>query len=230
MVDAQLGGQRADHLGESTAHDRGLVAEPFQRPHEGARPRGQEERCTDPVQGGLVEPGQEPDSLSERILEIDLPRHGRLGHLGHLRAASALLGQQVDDLTLEERRIGIEDDQMLGPAMEAVHLDRDVDFPLYRLIGQCPPEQVEIASRHGEFVAVHGIGGQPHDALDVPVTARDATANALQGRRRDLGGQYGDEKPVTFCRVLGLEQGIDRHAHGVCAEPIGDGGAQRGGL
>jgi len=119
---------------------------------------------------------------------------------------------------------------MLGPAMEAVHLDRDVDFAPYRLIGQRPPEQVEIASRHGEFVAVHRIGGEPHDAFDVPVTARDAPADPLQGRRGHFGGEGGDEKPVTFRRILGLEQGIDRHVHGVPGEPIGDGGAQRGAL
>ena len=122
MVDPQFGGQGADHLGEPTAHDRGLVAEPFQRPHQGAGTRGQEQRCTDPVQGGLVEPGQEPDPLAQRLFEIDLPRHGRLGHRGHLRAAPMLLGQQVDDLALEERRIGIENDQVLGPPMEPVHL------------------------------------------------------------------------------------------------------------
>ena len=31
----------------------------------------------------------------------------------------------------------------------------------------------------------------------------------------DLGGQDGDEKPITFPGVLGLQQGIDRHVHGV---------------
>ena len=38
---------------------------------------------------------------------------------------------------------------MLGPAMETVHLDRDIDFSPNRLIGQRPPEQVEIAARYG---------------------------------------------------------------------------------
>ena len=144
MVDPQVGGQRPDDLGEATAHDRGLVPQRFSVRTRVRAPGVRSQEAAHRVEGRLVEPGQEPHPLAERLLEIDLPRHGRLGHRGHLGAAPALLGQQVDDLALEEGRIGIEHDQVLGPAVEAVDLDRDVDLPAHRHLGQRAPEQVQV--------------------------------------------------------------------------------------
>ena len=59
-------------------------------------------------------------------------------------------------------------------------------------------KQVQISSRHGELVAVHGVGGEPHDPLDVSLALGDPCTDALQRRRRDLGRQNGDQEPVVL--------------------------------
>ena len=103
MVDAQVPHQRLDYLGESAAHDGDLVPEPLERAHQraGARLQGGCSRRT-ATRSASVKTRQEPHPAAQRVGEIELARHRRLGDGRHLRAATAAFGQQVDHLALQQ--------------------------------------------------------------------------------------------------------------------------------
>ena len=104
---------------------------------------------------------------------------------GHLGAAAAALGQQVDDLALQQGGVGVHHDQVLGPAVQPGHLDREVDLAAGRLLGQRAPQAVEVGAGHGQLVAVHRVGGQADDPLDVaPARARCVPPRPPARRRR----------------------------------------------
>ena len=56
----------------------------------------------------LVEPGQQRDALAQRCLEVELARHRAGGDVGDLVAAAGLLGQQFDDLVLDQGRVDVQ--------------------------------------------------------------------------------------------------------------------------
>ena len=126
VVDTEVGDDRTHHLGEAPADHGELVAEPLERAHQRAGTRREEDGRTDRVEVGLRQPGQQPHSLPQRLGEVELAGHGGRCHGGHLGTAAPPLGQQVDDLPLEQGRVGVHHDQVLGPAVQTRRLDRDV--------------------------------------------------------------------------------------------------------
>ena len=63
--------------------------------------------------------------------------------LGGLQARGphqALPSEQRDDLSLQQGGVGIHDDEVLGSAVQAGHLDRQVHLALGGLPGQGAPE------------------------------------------------------------------------------------------
>ena len=100
----------------------------------------------------------------------------------------AALGQEVDHLTLQEGRVRVHHDEVLRPSMQPGRLDRDVDLAPRRLRRPVAAASREVRPRHDELVAVHGIGGQPHDALDVP-PAPAMPRSRSRGDGVDLGRQ-----------------------------------------
>ena len=140
-----------------------------------------------------LQAGQEPHPLAQRIGEVDLPRHGRRGHRGHLRAAAAPLRQEVDHLSLQQGGVGVEHDQVLGPPVQPRRLHREVDLAAGRRLGQGAAQAVDVGTRHRELVAVHRVRRQADDPLDVAATARDGTGHRLERRGIDLGRQQRDQ-------------------------------------
>ena len=111
-------------------------------------------------------------------------------------AAAAALGQQVDDLALEQGGVGVHDDQVLGPAVQPGHLDREVDLAAGRLLGQGAPQAVEVGTGHGQLVAVHRVGGEPDDPLDVAAARAMPPVTPSSVGGVDLGRQHRDEVPL----------------------------------
>lgn len=54
---------------------------------------------------------QRRDAGAQARGEIDLATHGGLGRLGHLGTAARLVGDEFDDLVLQQGRVGVEDDE-----------------------------------------------------------------------------------------------------------------------
>ena len=53
--------------------------------------------------------------LLQRLGEVQLTAHRRLGDRGDLALRARAGGQHLDDLALDQRRVDVEDDQPLGP-------------------------------------------------------------------------------------------------------------------
>ena len=172
MVDAQLVGQRADELREAPAHHGHLVAEPLERPHEGAGARGQDDAVAHGLQVGRTQPGQEAHPLAQRLGEVELARHGGRGHRGDLRAAATPFRQQVDHLPLQQGGVRVEHDQVLGAAVQTGCLHGQVDLAAGGRLGELPAQAVDVGPRHRQLVAVDRVRRQAHDALDVAAAPR----------------------------------------------------------
>ncbi len=134
----------------------------------------------------FLQPGQEPHPLAQRLVEVELARHRRLGHGRHLGAAAAALGQQVDHLTLQEGGVGVHHDQVLGAAVQAGRLHGDVDLAAHGRLGQRAPQAVEVGTDHRQLVAVHRVRRQPHDPLDVAAATCDRSRTRSRASRVDL--------------------------------------------
>ena len=147
------------------------------------------------VEVGLLQPGQQPHPPAQRVGEVDLARHGGRGDGGHVGAAAPALGQQVDDLPLQQGRVRVHHDQVLGPPVQARRLHRDVHLSPHRLAGQVAPQRPEIRPRDDELVGVHGIGGEPEDPLDVSAAACDAPVTPSK-----VAASIWGARTVTRCR------------------------------
>ena len=193
VVDAEVGHQRSDHLGEPPAHHGQLVAEPLQRAHQRTGAGGEQDAVAHGLEVRLLQAGQEAHPPAQRVGELDLTRHGGLRDRGHLAAAAAALGQQVDHLALQQGGVRVQDDEMLRPALQPGPLHREIDLAAGRRLGQGAPQAVDIGPGDGQLVAVHRIGRQAHDPLDVAATPRDAARHRLEGGGVDLRRQQRDQ-------------------------------------
>ena len=103
--------------------------------------------------GNLVEhldwqPGQGCHPLVQRLGEVDLAAHRRSGDRGHRLTGTGPLGQHLNDFTLNQSGVDIEDDEPLGPTLEAVILHSDVDALLGTDTGQVDPQSALRAGRY----------------------------------------------------------------------------------
>ena len=79
------------------------------------------------VEHRLRQARQQRHAPTQRLGEVDLAGHRRLGDRGHLLGAAARVGQQVDDLVLEQRRVGVHHHEVLGAAVQSGALDGEVE-------------------------------------------------------------------------------------------------------
>ncbi len=159
-----------------------------------------------------LQPGQQAHPLPQRLLEVELAGHRRCSHGGHLGAAPTARRQEIDHLPLDECRVGVHHDEVLGPAVQARRLDRQIDLAARRLLGQGAAERVHVRARHRQLVAVHGIGGQPHDALNVAAAARHAARHTTERGRIHLGSEQRDQVLLVRRARLGFSERFDRDA------------------
>ncbi len=77
---------------------------------------------------GLLQARQQADPLAERLLEVESPAMAASVTAATSAPQPPSLGEQVDHLALQEGRVRVHDDEMLGPAMQAGGLHCDVDL------------------------------------------------------------------------------------------------------
>ena len=142
---------------------------------------------------------------------------------GDLGAASTPFGQEVDHLSLQKGRIGIEHDQVPGPAVESGPLDRDVDLAPDGFVGQGAAEPVQVTAGHRELVALHRIVRQADDPLDVAVALGDPARDIGQRRRPDRRRQHDHQNSIAPRRHFGFDQRRDRDVDVAGRKMAGDG-------
>ena len=135
-----------------------------------------------PIEGGHVEPGEQSDALAQGGLEVELAGHGTSRELGHRVTTTALVREQLDHLVLDERRVDVQHHEPLGPASQAVGLDRDVDRVDGGDLDEPRAQLVDRRARHRQLVAEDRVAGQTEDAIDVPPAARDRIGDRARTR------------------------------------------------
>ena len=74
--------------------------------------------------------GEQGDPLGQGLGEVDLAPHRTFGDVGDSFGAAGVVGQQFDDLILDQGRVDIEHDESAAEAVQADRLDRQVDARL----------------------------------------------------------------------------------------------------
>ena len=222
VADAELGGQRPDHLDEAAADDARLVAEAAQRPDQRARARGQPQFGPDLVEDPGLEPGEQRHPLAQRRGEVELAAHGGRGHLRHLLGAAGPGGQQVDHLVLDEGGVHVHHDQPQRAPVQPAALDRHVDPLLDRGAGQVLAEHRRVPAGDVHLDAGHRLLREPADPVDVRPAGRDPPGDGGDGGGRQRAAQQGDvQPPAAGGRIgpgrrtrgdLGLQAEITRRA------------------
>lgn len=164
------------------------------------RTRGEGHLGGDAVEHGGIEPLQQRHPRPQGVLEVELPRHGRLGDRRHLGPASGHLGHLVDQLPLDQRRVDVKGDQPHGATTEGLALDRDVHPGRRAGGGHLGTHPLRVGTGHPQLVAVHRVAGQADDALDVGPERSEHIGDDPECRRADLGRQHGDH--LRLARLL----------------------------
>ena len=155
VVDAQLGLQLLGEIAEAAGEDRRLVAQALELGEQHLGTLGQAQAGADIGQHVFRQPLEQRQALLEAGAEIQFAAHRALGDLRHLLANASGLGQLVDDLGLDQRRVHIEHGQATVAPVDRIALEGDIDVQLLRhaeeLGTQCG--RVGRLAAHGELDA-----------------------------------------------------------------------------
>ena len=70
---------------------------------------------------------QQRDALTQGLLEVELPAHGRLGDPGDLCLLAGVRGDHLDDLALDQGGVDVHHDQPDAAPVQGVALHGEVD-------------------------------------------------------------------------------------------------------
>ena len=110
-VDTRGGYDLVGNLVETAAHHADLPALAVRRAHELQRAGGKRHALKGALEHALVQAGEQPHTLLERLLKVQLAAHGALGDLRHLLAHAGFLAQQVDNLLVDEGGVDIHNNE-----------------------------------------------------------------------------------------------------------------------
>ena len=110
-VDTRGGHDLVGDLVEAATHDADLPALAVRRAHKLQRAGGKRHALKRALEHALVQAGEQPHALLERLLKVQLAAHSALGDLRNLLAYAGLLAQQVDDLLVDECGVDIHNDE-----------------------------------------------------------------------------------------------------------------------
>ena len=104
-------------------------------------------------------------------------------------------GEHLDDLTLDQRGVDVEDDEPLGPSRQAVVLERDVDA-----LGDGDPRHRGLQLRVGtarwhrdpQLQSGHRVVGDPADEVDVDAQRRHFPGHHTERLGADRAAQHDD--------------------------------------
>ncbi|CAI8736232.1 NAD-specific glutamate dehydrogenase [Pseudomonas sp. IT-194MI4] len=211
IVDAQLGLQLLGEVSEAARQNRGLVAQALEFGEQGFGALGQAQGSTDGVQHADVQPLQQGQALLEAGAEVQLAGHRPLSNRGHLVANAGGLGQFVDDLGFNQRRVHVEHRQTTVTAEQRIFLEGDVDVQLLRNAEEFSPQRLRVSrfATHGKLdatLALVGRGVQRHaagqtvDMVDVQTVFGGDRTHTLQLLGGHFAGQQGDD--VAFLALV----------------------------
>ena len=200
MIDAELGQERCDHLREATGDDRRQVAEPLKGAQQRARPRHELKFCGHRFDVCHRKASKERHPLAEGGGEVQLAGHGRLGDRCHLLLEPEPGRQLVDDLTLEERRVRIHDDQPLGATVESCTLDGDVDGFGDGELAEGGAQLFGVRASHQQLIGLDRSIAEADDALDVTPARRDVGEDGAEAGRLDHPRHQRHQQPTALRR------------------------------
>src|SRR5690606_32095795 len=161
---------------------------------------------------------EQRDPAAQRLLEVEFAAHRLGGDPGDLVGAAGVLGEQLDDLALDQRGVDVHHDQVLGAALQAGGLQGDVDLLGGRLGGEVAAEPLRVGAGDLQLDGGDRVAGQPLDPLDVGAGAGDRGGDRAQRARAQRVGQHGDVQPAVGDRgdpvVAGRELGLHLQVDG----------------
>mmetsp|Transcript_6005 Transcript_6005/g.15284 ORF Transcript_6005/g.15284 Transcript_6005/m.15284 type:complete len:345 (-) Transcript_6005:403-1437(-) len=137
-------------VGEAARQDPDLVPQPLEVADEARGAFSDGEGSSDLSKLFLLEALEQTHAFPERLLEVELAPHRRLGDLSHLSANTRPLGKFVNNLALDEGRVHVEENQPPVAPEEIVLLHGDVDGVLKRDLEELFPQLV-----NGARLAAH---------------------------------------------------------------------------
>ena len=192
--------------GEAAGDQRGLRALSRHRPHQRPRARVQPHplgvAAAEHARGQAL---QERDAGDQRRLEVELALHRRLGDRRHLRFQPGEVGELVDALDADDRRVHVGDQHPLAPPLGRHGVE--VDAGQREILGQRPRHRhLDRAARQparraaggagrglGRRVGHAGCGGQHQDLCHLSRwrggPARAGAASRRRGRRARAPGR-----------------------------------------
>src|SRR5690606_23839424 len=203
VVDTQPGLQLPGEIGKAAGENRGLVAQALEFGEQHLGPFGQAQRRTDLFQHVLGQALQQAQALLEAGTEIQLAAHGPLGDFGDLLTDSGGLGQLVDHLGLDQRRVHVEYRQTAIAAEHRVTLDGDVDIQFLGHAEELRTQRKRVSrlATYGELDAALALlgrhvqrhaSGKAVDMIDVQPILGGNRADPLQLLGADLARQQSD--------------------------------------
>ena len=113
---------------EAAAEDGYLIATGLEHLHQPRHPFGERQMLGNIFHYAGIQAFEQCHALGETLLEVNLTTHGALGDGLHFIAHPSPLGQFVNTLRLDERRIHIETDETPHAPEHIIALEREVDI------------------------------------------------------------------------------------------------------
>ena len=174
MVEAkrapQVVGKESEAAGHQHRSDAGLAQATHQGLGTGVEPKA---LFLDPLQGALVEAGEQGHPAAQTLGEFQFAAHRGLGDVGDLAADAVEVGQFVDALDVDQRRVHVGDEQPEIAQAPALRHPGEVEFAFGAVVGH--------------VVAIAGAEqaeGAAADSLDAG--GRGHAGQFLQGAGRDV--------------------------------------------
>ena len=143
-----------------------------------------------------VQAGEQPDSLVQRLGEVQLAAHGRGRHLAHLRSAACAGGEHINRLVLQERRVDVHDHEPHRAAVQPGSLYSHIHAELDRVTGEHRAQANGVRARNFKFNTGNGAIGQPADPVDVRPARGDAACDGGNRGGQQRPAEHGDVQPA----------------------------------
>ncbi len=165
------------------------------------------------LEGGRVDALEQRDPVAERLLEVQLAGHGRGGDALDLRELAGVLGEHLDDLALDQRRVHVEHDQAHPAPHQVGRLDGDVDALDGGLGGEQGAEPLGVGAGDVQVDRRDGVAGHPLDAVDVGAAVGDPTGDRGHVAGPERRTDDGDVGATLAAHLVVAHAAIDVDGH-----------------
>ena len=169
--------------------------EPLERADRGAGARGELDRAATSSSDRRRQARQHRDAPAQRLGEVQLAAHGRLGDLAHLGLAPGVRGpEHLDDLALDQGRVHVEHDEPLArrasPARSTAMSTPASSGDVHQLRAQ-RAGRVRLAGRRDQQLQPgHRVVGDAADRVDVGAQRGQRPRDRPERPRGDRAAQH----------------------------------------